>query len=106
MSSLSASLWIAEQALQATQGALDVTANNIANASTPGYSREQAVLTEEVSNGHGGGVDLQQIQSIRDQVLSSSNRGRDRAPKQLTGAIECPAAGTGSVFQFDARHRS
>ncbi len=47
MSSLSTSLWIAEQALQATQGALDVTTNNIANASTPGYSRERRILTEK-----------------------------------------------------------
>ncbi|MFZ3264121.1 MAG: flagellar hook-associated protein FlgK [Terriglobales bacterium] len=75
MSSLSASLWIAEQALQATQGALDVTTNNIANANTPGYSREVAVLSEQapVDQGnlaYGGGVELQQIQSIRDQVLS------------------------------------
>lgn len=75
MSNLSTSLWIAEQALQATQGALDVTSNNIANASTPGYSREQAVLTEEPSNDQGnlsfgGGVQLQEIQSIRDQVLN------------------------------------
>jgi flagellar hook-associated protein 1 FlgK len=75
MSSLSASLFIAERALQATQGALDVTTNNIANASTPGYSREVAVLSETspIDRGnleYGTGVDLQQILSIRDEVLS------------------------------------
>src|SRR5208283_739174 len=75
MSSLSASLFIAEQALQATQGALDVTTNNIANASTPGYSREVADLSETapIEDGniqYGTGVELQQIQSVRDQVLT------------------------------------
>ncbi len=108
MSSLSASLWIADQALQATQGALDVTANNIANASTPGYSREQAVLTEDVSNGHGSGVDLQQIQSIRDQVLSlriaeetghqSSSQAQSNALQQVQGLFSSSTQGIGADF--------
>ena len=108
MSSLSASLWIADQALQATQGALDVTANNIANASTPGYSREQAVLTEDVSNGHGSGVDLQQIQSIRDQVLSlriaeetghqSSSQAQSNALQQVQGLFSTSTQGIGADF--------
>lgn len=58
----------------AQQGALDVTTNNIANVNTPGYSREQAQLTEEppINVGdlsYGDGVSLSDIQGVRDNVL-------------------------------------
>ncbi len=74
MGTLSSSLWIAAQALDADQGALDVTSNNIANQNTPGYSREVAILneatpTEDGNISFGNGVDLQQVQSITDQLL-------------------------------------
>ena len=39
MSSLFGTLSIAVGALQAEQGALSATTNNVANANTPGYSR-------------------------------------------------------------------
>ena len=72
---LLSSLLIASQALDVDQGALDVTSNNIANANTPGYSREVVNLSEntptEVGNlTFGTGVNIEQIQSVRDQVLS------------------------------------
>ena len=75
MGSLTSSMWIASQALDVDQGALDATTNNIANANTPGYSREVVDLTEqtpvEVGNiTYGTGVNLAQIQSVRDQVLT------------------------------------
>lgn len=75
MGSLTSSLWIAAQALDVDQGALDTTTNNIANANTPGYSREVVDLSEqapvEVGNlTYGTGVNLARIQSVRDQVLS------------------------------------
>jgi flagellar hook-associated protein 1 FlgK len=65
---------MASQALNADQGAMDATSNNIANQNTPGYSREIAVLSEAnpTSEGnvtYGGGVVLEQIQSVRDQIL-------------------------------------
>jgi flagellar hook-associated protein 1 FlgK len=111
MSSLSASLWIAEQALQANQGALDVTTNNIANASTPGYSREVADLTEYAPQEEGGisygtGVELQQIQSIRDQVLSlqiaqetaqqNSAQTQSNALQQVQGQFSSSTVGIGA----------
>jgi len=46
MSSLNASLASALSGLIAEQGALAVTTNNVANVNTPGYSREEPVLTE------------------------------------------------------------
>lgn len=72
--SLSSSLFTAVNALEVDQGALAVTSNNIANASTPGYSREVANLAESptVTYGnieYGTGVQLQSVQGIRDNVL-------------------------------------
>ena len=63
------------QALEATQGALDATSNNIANANTPGYTREVAQFSEneETVAGNqvsGGGVALDGLQSIRDELLN------------------------------------
>jgi flagellar hook-associated protein 1 len=74
MPGLNTSLSIAVQALQAEQGALSVTTNNIANVNTPGYSRQVAVLNESPTfqeNGvaFGNGVTLQQFQSVRDELL-------------------------------------
>ena len=65
---------IASQALQAQEAAVTVTSNNIANANTPGYSRETVILTEAASTQQGdvslgGGVTLQGFSSVRDQLL-------------------------------------
>jgi flagellar hook-associated protein 1 FlgK len=75
MSGLNTSLSIAMQALDATQGALDATSNNISNANTPGYTREVPQFTEnsETVDGSvvsGGGVNLEGLQSIRDELLN------------------------------------
>ncbi len=94
MGSLNMAMWIAAQALEVDQGALNVTSNNIANASTPGYSREVVDLSEQapIESGNltvGTGVDLQQIQSVRDQVLSlliaEQNTQQSGAQTQLNG---------------------
>lgn len=73
--SLSGGLWTAVSALNADEGALQVTANNVANANTPGYSRQLPLLVEnppeQVGNLiFGTGVTLEQVQSIRDGVLA------------------------------------
>ncbi|MGH9475173.1 MAG: flagellar hook-associated protein FlgK [Terriglobales bacterium] len=66
---------IAEQSLEAQQSGLQVTANNIANVNTPGYSRRVAELAEQApfspftGSAGGGGVTLQKVQDIRDSVL-------------------------------------
>jgi len=65
---------IAGEALQSAQGALNVTANNIANSDTPGYTREVVNLTESptVHQGTlqmGTGVSLQGFTSVRNEVL-------------------------------------
>jgi flagellar hook-associated protein 1 len=86
---LSATLGIASNALEADQGALEVTSNNIANANTPGYTREEPVLSEatpvQVGNlTYGQGVTLQNIQSISDPVLQLSIQQETSVQGQLT----------------------
>jgi flagellar hook-associated protein 1 len=75
MGGLNTSLSIGLQALDATQGALDATSNNIANANTPGYTREVPQFSENEENFSGGavvggGVTLDSLQSIRDELLN------------------------------------
>jgi flagellar hook-associated protein 1 FlgK len=75
MGGLNTSLLIGLQALDATQGALDATSNNIANVNTPGYTREVAQFSEnpESLSGDeiiGGGVTLDGLESIRDELLN------------------------------------
>lgn len=71
MSSLNAVFDIAKSALMATQKAMNVTAHNISNANTDGYTRQRAVLTakEPVIYGNlyfGTGVDATNIQRVYD----------------------------------------
>ena len=56
MGGLSTSLLIGVQALEANQGALNATSNNIANANTPGYTREVAQFSENQESLTGGTV--------------------------------------------------
>jgi len=76
MASLSTSLLTAVQSLEAASGGLQVTNNNIANANTPGYSRqvaifEQATPTDEGSYSSGNGVVLEGFQSVRDELVQT-----------------------------------
>lgn len=111
MGSLISAMWIAAQALDVDQAALNVTTNNIANASTPGYSREVVDLTEQtpVESGNltvGTGVSLQQIRSVRDQMLSlliaeqttqqSGSQTRLNALQQVQGLFSDPTQGIGA----------
>ena len=46
MSSLFGSISIAMSSMMAQQSAISVTANNVSNINTPGYSRQRAELAE------------------------------------------------------------
>lgn len=86
--SLLGGLWTAVSALNADQGALQVTANNVANADTPGYSRQVPVLSENAPEQLGGlifgtGVNLQQVQSVRDGVLEIRIQQQQQQSGQL-----------------------
>jgi len=89
MSSLNASLYTALSGLNAEQGALAVTTNNVANVNTPGYSRQQAVLVtnepvEQDPLTLGTGVTLQDIESIRDPILESQIQQQTQSQGQYS----------------------
>ncbi len=74
MGGLNATLSIGMQALDAAQGALSATSNNIANVNTPGYTKEVAQLSENgmtvsADTVTGGGVSLDGLKSTQDQLL-------------------------------------
>ena len=75
MSSLFGSMSVALQSLLAQQGAMGVVANNVANANTPGYTREIPILEETPATliGNtmvGTGVMLKDVESVRDNILN------------------------------------
>ena len=93
MASLGSVLSIAVQSLQAADGGLQVTNNNIANANTPGYTRQQVVLHESApaTTGDftaGDGVSLVGYQSVRDELIQSQiqqeTQAQSGANAQLT----------------------
>ncbi len=74
MSGLFGSLSTALSSLLVSQQALQTSANNVANANTPGYSRQRPVLKPGdpvvIANlSIGTGVALQKFESIRDPIL-------------------------------------
>lgn len=76
MGTLSSALDIAVGAMQAEEAALDTTSNNIANANTPGYSRqtvsfEAAAPIEYGGQLFGNGVEIGQITSQRNSALQT-----------------------------------
>jgi len=75
MGGLNTSLLIGLEALNVSQSALDATSNNIANSDTAGYTREVPQITEnpETVSGNtvtGGGVSLNDLESVRDELLN------------------------------------
>lgn len=74
MGTISSAFYLVNGALQADQSALDVVANNVANANTPGYTREVPNWSENTPveiNGaaYGTGVSQTGPTSVRDRVL-------------------------------------
>lgn len=75
---------IGVSALLAQQRALAVTANNIANASTPGYSRQRVEFSERPADRIGtffigSGVDVGGIRRMSDELASAQMRGASSA---------------------------
>lgn len=72
-------LSIAYSGLNAFQYALDVTANNIANQRTPGYSKQSILLADAMSERYGGvyvgtGVSITSIYRNADQFANTQMR--------------------------------
>src|SRR5208283_1757276 len=93
MGGLSASLNIATQSMLAEQGAIETTTNNIANANTPGYSRqvpnlEEAGTIQIGSLTYGTGVQLGSVTSLRDAVLDVRVNQETQQQGQLNAFLE------------------
>ncbi len=104
--SLNTSLSIAVQSLLADNGALQTTNNNIANANTPGYSRQTVILqpaapTNEGNLSMGNGVVLEGFQSVRDELLQmqiqQQTQAQSGANAQLTSLQQIQPAFTTST---------
>jgi flagellar hook-associated protein 1 FlgK len=92
MASLSSSLSTAVQSLIADTGALQITNNNIANANTPGYSRQVPVFqeappTEDGNLTIGNGVVLQGYQSVRDELVSNQIQQETQAQSSANAQL-------------------
>ena len=90
MATINSALQIMAGALTADQAALNVTANNTANASTPGYTRQVAVFQANdpvTINGvsYGQGVQMVAAQSQRNLILNA-NLDQQQQQQQATQA--------------------
>ncbi|HZT30564.1 MAG TPA: flagellar hook-associated protein FlgK [Bryobacteraceae bacterium] len=82
MANLFASLNVASSALNVFDQALEVTSNNVTNASTPGYARQRAsfeALPFDPAQGNVGGVTAGEVQSARDEYAESQVRSQVQA---------------------------
>ncbi len=97
--SLSSAFQIGRSALSASQLAIQVTGNNVANAATPGYSRQVLTLgpTQEGRYGNalvGRGVDVLGVRRQVDNALqqrlwsSISSESRDSSDLSLLATVE------------------
>jgi flagellar hook-associated protein 1 FlgK len=72
---LNGALWMASQALNANQIAIQTTGNNIANINTPGYARQRANFATDVQTGEGGefenGTQITSIENLSSSLLNS-----------------------------------
>ena len=102
MGSLTALLYLSQNALDANQAALDITSNNVANANTPGYTNEVATwreldtvsLTGNSASGMGATVSAS---SQRDPVLNQ--RVQQQTQAVAAGTAEASAlADLQSIF--------
>jgi flagellar hook-associated protein 1 FlgK len=80
---------ISVTALQAFQAAINVTSNNIANASTPGYDVESANLTEAIPQANGtstvgSGVEVSGISRAYSQAATTQLNTSQSSLAQLT----------------------
>ena len=77
MSSIMSSLLMSAGAMQALDQALQVTQNNVANSSTPGYAKQtQTFIAQpfDPGNGSSGGVLAGEVQSSRDEYAEQAVR--------------------------------
>lgn len=97
--SLSSMLGIGSRGLMASQAALDIVGQNVTNANTEGYTRKrlslEAANRKDLQFGEMGfGVDMVEVQAIRDQLLArqiqsaASEIGGGEITDSVLGRIE------------------
>jgi len=89
---LDSALSIVVGSLDADQGALSVTTNNLANANTPGYDRQIVEFSESdpIQQGNlsfGTGVTLEQAQTVRSNVLQLQLNQETQTSGQLDSFV-------------------
>ncbi len=77
--SLSRAISTAYSGLASNSYRADIAAGNIANATTPGYVRREAIVSESVSAGIGNGVRVAGVERHQDIGLSTARREADSA---------------------------
>jgi len=97
MSGLGLVLSIAKDALAAQQYGMDVTAHNIANVNTPGYSKQTPVYEAKQPAPYGGGVvigrgvDIKEVLRNSDQFIENQlmrQRSSMSSSKEMEGYIQ------------------
>ncbi len=115
MGTINAALSITTQALDADQAALNVVANNVANANTPGYTTETPNFQEnqplEIGGvSYGDGVTETGATSVRDRVLTerlnqqqqlASSTGAQLTALNTVQALFTPDSGSSSAQAGD-----
>ncbi len=106
-------LSIANSALAAAYTALRTTGNNIANANTPGYTRQVVDLVPQQGSSSGGtflgqGVAVAQVRRVYDAflaqqanqatALSNAAQARSTLMAQMQSAFADPASGVGATI--------
>lgn len=77
MANLFSSLGVTANAMRVFEQAIEITGNNVTNASTPGYARQRATLQAlpfDPQNGAVGGVGTGEVQSARDEYAEAQVR--------------------------------
>jgi flagellar hook-associated protein 1 len=101
MGTITSIMDIAQQALMADQDALNVTANNVANQNTPGYTREvvtfQSVDAVTLSGGSVGSGVTASATSQRDRVLEQRVQQQTQVEAQ-SGALESALQQIQNIF--------
>lgn len=93
MASLGSILSIANSALRTSQAAVSVTAHNLANAETEGYSRQRAVLGEGFptytpEGAYGTGVRVLDVARVRDEYTNTTVRRETSLEQQYNTRSE------------------
>ena len=100
--SISSLMSIGQTALYAASAQMQATSNNIANASTPGYSRESANLAEapgqESTAGFmGSGVDVTGVTRAYNQFLTAQANASNSAASADTASLPTGSPASTSV---------